>query len=171
MTKAKQKLIDIDISNNDLIKRTMRNASLKLKNGKYSRSKEVAEKVLANIRAGKHSNMQQIQIESGFTPKSAKAMIATKTKVYKTTILPVLEGLKAIQNKAINNIISRDFTKEKLKDVNDSLKIVNHDVLLLEGKSTENIANRAVTTVVFGSNDFLAQQLENIEIQKANNNA
>lgn len=161
---------ELNIADNEVIKRTMRNASLKLKSGRYSRSKEVAEKVLANVRAGKHSNMTKIQLEAGFTPKSAKALRATKTKIYQATVIPVLEGLKAIQLKAINNIISRDFEKEKLKDVNDSLKIVNHDVLLLEGKSTENIANRAVTTVVFGSDDFLAQQIANIEIQKANNN-
>ena len=63
--------------------------------------------------------------------------------------------MKRVHFKAIQNIDSRNFEREKLDSVVNVAKQMVHDTQLLSGKSTENVATNVV---VYGTDDFLALQ-------------
>lgn len=120
--------------------------------------KAVADDVIAHLRNGKKVNMQRIQKAHGYSDTSAKAMMATRTKSYKETIFDYVKSMESLRDKTIKALHSHDLTKAKLFDLNLLLKNLNHDIQLIRGKATENITTRA-SVVVYGSDDFLAMQL------------
>lgn len=119
------------------------------------RAYSVANEVVNAVRQNKKINMQEVQIRHGYTPQSAKSMAATRTQTYRDTVAPVIEQMKRIHQKALQNIEERDFTDERLDSVVNVARQVVHDTQLLQGRSTENVATNVV---VYGSDDFLSIQ-------------
>lgn len=117
----------------------------------------VANEVLRRVRKGKKINLSEIQRNAGYSPSSVRAHKAIKTKEYKDIVIPVTQKMKELHAKAINNLSERDLTKERMDSVVNLAKQMIHDTQLLEGKATENIANNVV---VYGSDDFLATQID-----------
>lgn len=117
----------------------------------------VANELIEGIRKGEKINLTQLQIKHGYSPKSAHSMNALRTDTFKETIAPVIEKMKMIHAKALDNIQERDYTKERLDSVINVAKQMVHDTQLLQGKATENVATNVV---VYGTDDFLATQID-----------
>lgn len=147
----KSKPLSIDELAKELgLKETRRSSSIN--------AKEVARDVIAHVRAGKKVNMQKIQKAHGYTAASAKSMKATQTKAYKEEMFDYVASMKTLREKTINALQRKDLDEAKLFDLNLLLKNLNHDIQLVEGKATENV-NHQQNIVVYGSEDFLAMQL------------
>lgn len=127
---------------------------------KYKRSQRaysVANELVDNIRKGKDTNLTRLQMKHGYSYSSANSMNAMRTDTFKEVVAPVIDKMKAIHSKALDNIIERDYTKERLDSVVNVAKQMVHDTQLLQGKATENVATNVV---VYGSDDFLATQIK-----------
>ncbi len=118
----------------------------------------LAREVIKRVRQGKKINMQELQIKAGYSPSSAKSMKGVNTKHFQDTVTPVIEKMKLIHVKALDNILERDYKKERMDSVVNVARQMVHDTQLLQGKSTENVATNVV---VYGSDDFLATQINN----------
>lgn len=121
---------------------------------------KVANEVINRVRQGKRINMQEIQLANGYTKSSARAMKATQAKAYQETINPVIKQMASLRDKTLRALHNKDLDDTKVFDLNLLLKNLNHDLQLLEGKSTSNHAH-VNTVVVYGSDDFLALQMNN----------
>jgi hypothetical protein len=126
--------------------------------GRSVNAKAVAQDVIAHIRQGKKVNMQVIQKAHGYSDYSAKTMNATKTKSYQEEMSTYLNSMAQLRDKTLKALHSKDLDSAKIFDLNLLLKNLNHDIQLLQGKSTENVAH-STNVVVFGSDDFLAMQM------------
>lgn len=118
----------------------------------------VAKEVIKRVREGKKVNMQEIQKAHGYSAASAKSMKATFTRSYKEEIANVLTKMDSLRIKTLDALHAKDLNDAKVFDLNLLLKNLNHDIQLLQGRSTENLAT-ATQVVVFGSDDFLAMQM------------
>lgn len=120
--------------------------------------KAVARDVIDHVRRGKKVNMQVIQKAHGYSESSAIAMKATKTKGYQEEMSSFVDEMARLRDKTIKALHSKDLDQAKIFDLNMLLRNLNHDIQLIQGKSTENVAH-ATNVIVFGSNDFLAMQM------------
>jgi excinuclease UvrABC nuclease subunit len=121
--------------------------------------KAVARDVIATVRAGKRVNMQEIQIRNGYSVSSARAMKATQTTSYQEEIKPVIDEMERLRSKVLASLHRKDLDEAKVFDLNLLMKNLNHDLQLLNGKSTANHSHMN-TVVVYGSDDFLALQMK-----------
>lgn len=122
-------------------------------------AKQVAKDVIDKVRTGKRINLQEIQKAHGYSVSSASAMKATQTLSYQEEIRPVIESMESLRKKVLVALHRKDLDTTKVFDLNLLLKNLNHDTQLLNGKSTANNSH-INKVVVYGSDDFLAQQLE-----------
>lgn len=92
--------------------------------------------------------------KAGYSPNTARTpKKLTSSIAYKEKIKPVLERMEALREKAISALESRTLDDERAKDVADMIKGYTHDIQLLGGKATENIAvkTNAITIKRYGS--------------------
>lgn len=122
----------------------------------------VAQDVINRVRQGKKVNMQEIQKAHGYSDFSAKAMKATRTKTYKEEMQTFLSKMERVRDKTLMALDKKDLDEAKIFDLNLLLKNLNHDIALIRGNATENIAI-APSVVVYGSDDFLAMQMKKKE--------
>ena len=120
----------------------------------------VANELIYRIRAREEINLKEIAVNNGYSEKSAIAQKPYQTDTFKDAIAPVLEKMKRLHAKAIDNLDSRDLSKERMDSVINLSKQLVHDTRLLENKTTENIGSNVV---VYGSEDFLALQMKGSE--------
>ena len=117
----------------------------------------VANELINNIKKGKPVNLKQIAVSQGYSLNSAIAQKPYHTDTFKDAITPVIEKMKALHNKAIDNLSERNLSKERMDSVINLSRQMVHDTQLLSGKATENVASNVV---VYGSDDFLALQVK-----------
>ena len=134
----------------------------KVKLGKRSsNARRVAEKVIEQVENGSKVNLSKAIRETGYSEAVAtQPQKVTKQAEYKEYIESWTSKLLAVRNKAIEALKNRDMEKEKLRDVTEVVKVTDHSTALALGKSTENVAHKG-DVVVFGSDDFLARQIQN----------
>lgn len=122
-------------------------------------AENVARKVLAKIEKGEKVSVGKIMREVGYSKGfSVQPSRVVSTFSYQATIAPYIQRLVTLRDKTALAISSKDLDNEKLYDLTTLMKNINHDLQLLQGKSTENIANKT-EVVVYGSDDFLAKQM------------
>ena len=122
-------------------------------------AENVAKEVLDKIQKGKKVSLRQIILNNGYSSSVAdKPSKVTQTYSYQSTIAPYIQRLTELRDKTLIAINSKNLPEEKLYDLTVLLKSLTHDAQLLQGKSTENIANKT-EVVVYGSEDFLAKQM------------
>lgn len=97
----------------------------------------VAKEVIKTVRNGQIPNFQKIQKKHGYSDKSAKTMVAKRTKTYKKAIAP----FEALLNKEISKIqlemARRDISEEKYKDLSEVLDKLYKNYQLATGGATE----------------------------------
>lgn len=122
-------------------------------------AKRVAEKVIETVRIGEAVSLAKIMKEVGYSDSVAnQPSRVTSQQVYKETVNSYIDKMKALRDKVIIALDRKDYDKATMFDMNNLLKTLNHDVQLLEGKSTENVAVKT-QAIVYGSDDFLALQM------------
>src|ERR1041384_7369706 len=102
---------------------------------------EVANDVIEEVRIGKIPNLQKIQRKHGYSKQSAKAMKATRTKIYKETIDKNRESVISQLEEERQQILVRmkkTRNKAKYRDLTYSLDVVTKNHQLLTGGKTEN---------------------------------
>lgn len=145
----------IDISKSKVIGRP--NNGLK----RSKNAKAVAEKVIATIGKGKPVVMKDIILEQGYSKSVARSPDkVTDTWSYKEAMATYEQKIVKLRDKVVDALSSKDLPKEKTYDLTGLLKVSDHSTALIQGKATENIAHKS-EIVVFGSEDFLARQIEN----------
>lgn len=125
-------------------------------NKKSLQAINVANEIIDRVQKGKRINLTEIQVSKGYSLKSAKSQKALQTKSFKRVIVPVLDRMLEIRDKALSAINKKELDKERLDSLVNLSKQMTHDTQLLSGKSTENMATNIV---VYGEGDFLAEQV------------
>lgn len=128
--------------------KTRRRTSLKAVN--------LANDVITKLKAKERINLKELSVANGYSLKSALAQKGVRTKTYQSLVVPVIDRMKRLHEKALISLDNRDLDKERIDSVVNLAKQMVHDSQLLSGKSTENVANNIV---IFGEDDFLATQV------------
>src|SRR3990167_4908512 len=101
----------------------------------------VAIDVLKKVRIGQIPNKGKIIKKHGYSKTVSKSPTkVTKTKSYLKIILPYAQRLQKHQEKILKAMEAKDLSDEDYKVLSDSLTKVTHDVQLLTGGSTDNVA-------------------------------
>jgi len=118
----------------------------------------VARDLIANIQSRKKINLTKLQVSNGYSIASAKSQKAMRTESFKAIIVPVITRMENLRDKTLKALQNKDLDKATLYDLTQLLKTTNHDLQLLTGKATENVATTP-TVIVYGSEDFLSKQM------------
>ena len=122
----------------------------------------VAKDVIDKTVKGEKVVMGQIMKAHGYSEITARVPDKViNTFSYQATIAPYIEKLSYLRDKTIAALNNKDLDEAKIFDLTVLMKNTNHDLQLLQGKSTENVATKT-QVVVYGSEDFLAQQMERV---------
>lgn len=85
------------------------------------------------IQEGRSINLFQLQINSGYSKKSALAYKVVKTRAWKEKVIPVVHKMQETRGEIIDAMVSKDLNKEKLSDLSQALRNINRDIHLLGG--------------------------------------
>jgi len=112
-------------------------------NKESENAKAVAKAVIEKVQKGGKVVMRNIIEKSG---KYALSMSAhpgkiTKTQSYQKEMRPVVNQLEELRQKTINALNGKRLPKERVGELNNLLKNLNHDIELLSGKPTERNEN------------------------------
>lgn len=102
-------------------------------------AEEVAKEVIDTVRRGKIPNRSKISIKHGYSPQSAKASKAVRTKTYQDTIKPFVQKLEEERERAINDLKGK-IGKAKYRDLVDAIDKLTKNHQLLTGGATSNVA-------------------------------
>ncbi len=117
-------------------------------------AQQVGEEVLDSLRKGKRPILGKIIKAKGYAlTTSTVPSNVTKTKSYQKVVKPYTERLKKHQEKILKAMESKDLSVEEYKTLTDSLAKVTHDVQLLTGGSTENLATQVLVKFVNDKDD------------------
>ena len=101
-------------------------------------AKAVAQEVMEKVRNGKKINMQNIQKNHGYSPKSAKSMKAKRTKTYKKEMRPIVEQLEA-ERQAVIKCLPKARGEAKYRDLVNAIDKLTRNIQLMGGGATERI--------------------------------
>jgi hypothetical protein len=106
-----------------------------------SNPKRLAHKVIEQVRKGNLVNLQRLSVDIGYSPSSAVAQKAVRTKQYKAEIAklsrPILEGMIEQINKIKDEIMSRNLNGEDTRTLTYTLDTYIKNYQLLSGGATE----------------------------------
>lgn len=102
-------------------------------------AREVAREVISEVRKGKIPNRYRISVKHGYSPQSAKASKAVRTKAYQQEIEPLTSRLEK-ERDAIIECLKSTRNKAKYRDLIDGLDKITKNIQLLTGGATQNIA-------------------------------
>lgn len=103
-------------------------------------ARQVAEDVLGNIGRGIKPNITKLAIKRGYSPKTADKGEVQKTKSYQRVIQPFVARMQKERNRIIKAMENKDLDNEEYQTLSRSLNSFTHDIQLLSGGSTENVA-------------------------------
>ncbi len=112
-------------------------------------AKAVAYEVLETIRKGKRPNLGKIIKKKGYavTTSTVPSQV-TNTESYQSVVLPYAQRLQKHQEKILKAMEAKNLKKEQYKVLTDALAKVTHDVQLLTGGSTENLAQKVLVQFI-----------------------
>ncbi len=106
------------------------------------RARAVAQEYILNLSKGKKITKGELLKKHGYAPSVQTApSVVFQSEAAQEIIVPYVQRLKSIRDKMVAAIDGKDMTKEKLYVLSDSLKNLNYDINLAEGRSTSNNAN------------------------------
>jgi len=105
---------------------------------------------LVNLKNGVRQKVKDIAIEEGFSPLYAGSGQIQETKSYQEVIVPALQRMITIRDKVLVAIEARNLSHEALFDLNNTLKVLNHDIQLLSGGNTEKFGFEEDRKVIIG---------------------
>lgn len=110
---------------------------------------QVGIEVLETVRKGKRPNLGKIIKANGYalTTSTVPSQV-TNTKSYQKVVKPYTERLIKHQEKVLRAMEAKDLNEEQYKTLTDSLAKITHDVQLLTGGSTENVAQKVLVEFI-----------------------
>lgn len=108
-------------------------------------AKNVAREYLGMIGKGKKASVLQIGQKHGYSLKTANSGHIQKTVSFQAIINPAIKKLEQARDNAMREILSRKLDDVDYSDLTNSVTRFNHDIQLLSGNSTENVAVVNVT--------------------------
>ena len=105
----------------------------------------VARAVLGKIGKGEKVNITKTATEHGLSWKYANSGQVQKTQAYQSIINPVVKKWESIRDKMTKELENKDLTFEKASDLVSMVDKLTHNIQLLSGNSTENVAVVNVT--------------------------
>ncbi len=127
---------------------------------KSDKALSVAYDVLKSIEENKRLNLKQIAVNNGYSETSALAQKPYQTDTFKYAVAPVINKMRKLHQKALDDLDNRDLSIERIDSVINLSRQMVHDTQLLEGKSTEN---HALQVMVYNADDVLSKQVEDKE--------
>lgn len=103
-------------------------------------AKRTALDVLDSLRRGKKPNIKRIAMSHGYAETSAHTSVPQNTKTYQDIINPVLAKWESERLRITKALQAKDLEKEKYSTLVDALEKLNKSILLLGGRSTENVS-------------------------------
>lgn len=101
-------------------------------------AKSVAREVIDRVRKGKKVVLGEIIRKQGYSKAvSVCPTKVTKTESYQEEIKPVVQRMKELRDRTIKAISGKELDDERLVDLNNLMKNLNHDIQLLSGEDTE----------------------------------
>lgn len=100
----------------------------------------VAKEVLGTLGKGKRPSVRAIAPKHGYTPGTANSGAIQKTKSYKRVVSPVIDAMLKARDKALKELNDKDLTIVNYDSLITGINKLTHDIQILGGKATENIA-------------------------------
>lgn len=101
-------------------------------------AKAVAREVISKVRKGQKVVLGEIIRKQGYSKTVSESPTkVTKTDSYREEIKPVVERMKELRDRTIKAISGKELNDERLADLNNLMKNLNHDIQLLSGEDTE----------------------------------
>lgn len=101
----------------------------------------VANDVKEAIRKHEKVHLGNILRNRGYSESvSLQPTLVTRTKSYRSVMQPYITRLTAERNRLLRELESRDLSTEDYRIVSEAFDRLNKNLLLAEGKATENIA-------------------------------
>lgn len=101
-------------------------------------AKAVAREVLSKVRKGQKVVLGEIIRKQGYSQTVSESPTkVTRTESYQEEIKPVVQRMKELRDRTIKAIAGKELDDERLVDLNNLMKNLNHDIQLLSGEDTE----------------------------------
>ena len=126
------------------------------------KAQNVANEIIKKLSNGEKINKVEIAVRNGYSRSSAVAHKPYKTQTYKAITEQVVNQMEKVRAKSIRALLDKNHNEFTPYDLTNISKVFTHDIQLLQGKSTDNVATTP-NVVVYGSEDFLALQLKRQE--------
>src|SRR3990167_7459794 len=107
----------------------------------------VALEKIRQVEKGGDSAITTIAPKKGYSIRTAQSGKIQKSRSYQNIIKPYAQRLKRHQEKVLKAMEKKDLSEEEYKTLSDSLAKLTHDVQLLTGGATDNIAVRPIMDV------------------------
>lgn len=106
------------------------------------KQEKLAKKITENYRSKKTKTLGKMLEESDYTKStSEQPSRIIKSKGVQKEIKPILQELEELRQRTITALKEKDLNQEKVQELNNLLKNLNHDIQLLSGGSTERVEN------------------------------
>jgi len=103
-------------------------------------AEKTAQKVIETISKGQNPIVSKIAQEMGYSKNSAMTNVPQNTLTYQRTIGIYIKRLEKHRDKVLKAMEAKDLNKEDYRILSESLDRLSKQSLLLQGKSTDNVA-------------------------------
>lgn len=104
-------------------------------------AQEVAKEVISELGKSRKPILRKIAVKKGYSQHTADTpKNITETQSYKDIVEPYAQRLRRHQEKILAEMENKDLSQEQYRVLADSLTKITHDVQLLSGGATANIA-------------------------------
>jgi len=98
----------------------------------------VVKMTVENLRKGKRIIKGEILKKSGYAKSTTThPKVIYESDGVKQGLKPIVDELKELRNRTIKALKTKNLKNEKVQELNNLLKNLNHDIQLLEGEPTE----------------------------------
>ena len=113
-------------------------------------AKQVARKVLENVRAGRKPDITRLAIAQGYSVASANASKPQLTKTYQREINTALDKMMIERDRVLEAMSRKDISRERYDTLVRSASTLTHDTQLLSGGRTENVSVEEDRRILLG---------------------
>ncbi len=100
----------------------------------------------------KYPSRKKAMVESDYTEQYSSSGHILKTKQYQEKMKPIKEQLEEERQRIIQQMKSKNLSKEKYKDLVESMDKITKNVQLLSGGATERIVSVSISQEIADKN-------------------
>lgn len=111
-------------------------------------AEKVAQEVLKSLGNSRKPVLRKIAREAGYSEHTADSpKNITETKSYQRVITPIAREMEKVRTKALKELQRKDLTEVEYIDLASTVNKMTHDIQILTGGATENIAVKPLATL------------------------